>query len=63
MVAMGFDQRVLSGSVEIGGDHFGAHLLDCDFRHPSEFVLGLGGITQQGFDRWQSFRPAILVIA
>jgi hypothetical protein len=33
----------------IGLDHFFAHLLGSDFRYPTQFVLGLTGIAQQGF--------------
>lgn len=50
MVAVGFEECVLAGGVEVGGDHFGAHFLDGDFGDPTEFGFGFGGIAEEGFD-------------
>ena len=49
MVAVGLEQRVAAGDVEIVCDHLGAHFLDGDFGDPAEFFLRLGGIAEEGF--------------
>jgi len=45
-----FKQGVLFGLGQVVGDHLLAHLLCRDLGHPAQFLLGLGGVTQQGFD-------------
>ena len=49
-MAVGLEQGVALGLVEIGGDHFGAHFLDGDLRYPAEFFLRLGRVAEQGLD-------------
>ena len=38
------------GFLEVGGDHFGAHFFDGDFRDPAELFFGFGRVAEQGFD-------------
>ena len=49
-MAVGFEEGVLAGGVEVGGDHFGAHFLDGDFGDPAEFGFRFGGIAEEGVD-------------
>ena len=49
-MAVGVKEGVLAGGVEVGGNYFGAHFLDGDFRDPTEFGLGFGSVAEQSFD-------------
>ena len=41
------EQRMALGNSKISGDHLSTHFFDDDFRHPAQFGLGLGRVTQQ----------------
>jgi len=49
LIAMFFKQGMALRLMQISSNHFGAYLLDRDFRHPAKLFPGLGGITKQGF--------------
>jgi hypothetical protein len=49
-VTICLQKYMLFGPGQVLGDHFFAHLLDINFRHPSQFLFSFGGVAQQCFD-------------
>ena len=50
LVAMLLDQFVALGALQVFAHHFGDQFVEADLRRPAEFVLGLAGVAEQGFD-------------
>ena len=48
MVAIGFEEGVLFGEVEVVGYHFGNHFIEGYFRDPAQVGFCFRGITKQG---------------